>query len=52
MSEIDQEAVQDLFNQLLSGAVLDGLTYEQCENPWEHCRSIMRSWHEQCSSPP
>lgn len=29
MSEIDQEAVQDLFNQLLSGAVLDGLTYEQ-----------------------
>lgn len=45
MNEIDQDAVNELFNELLSGAVLDGKKYEDCEDPWEHCRNIVRSWY-------
>jgi hypothetical protein len=40
----DAEAVRTLFYELLSGARLDGKLYEECENPWEHCRGIVRSW--------
>lgn len=40
----DEEAVRTLFYELLSGARLDGKLYEECENPWQHCRDIVRSW--------
>lgn len=45
MNDIDQEAVRELFFELLSGAVLDGKRYDECDDPWEHCRNIVRSWN-------
>lgn len=45
MNPIDQEAVNELYYELLSGAVLDGKKYEDLEDPWEHCRNIVRSWN-------
>ena len=43
--DIDYSIAVALFIDFADGAVYDGLQFYQVTNPWEFCKSIVRSWH-------
>lgn len=44
MTEIDYDAAVDLFIQFMDGAILDGKSFTQVNDPWSYCKGIVLSW--------